>query len=249
MPLAECARYIFRKYDAVLRDRAGVEFLGKTFYYDNRFIPVFLPNHIYEIQDLARFIDFKNVKQVLDIGANVGLFSYALKSLFPHIAVFSFEPNSAIFATLQKNASQFSNWKCFNCGLGVSARRLPFFFIEGKSAQGSIHRANAVHDLAADAVKEIQIQIRKLDLALISEIGISEPIDLIKIDVEGAEEEVLKGLADTKWRYLYIELSDTQAGGLTPEAVMNLIGGNATIQMQTEPEGSARIYSLLLEAT
>lgn len=40
-------------------------------------------------------------------------------------------------------------------------------------------------------------------------------VDVLKIDVEGAEDSALRGVADLGWRYLVIETSVNREGGIT----------------------------------
>jgi hypothetical protein len=44
-------------------------------------------------------------------------------------------------------------------------------------------------------------------------------VDVVKIDVEGAEGSALAGIAELDWRFLKIEASLSRAGGLSVEQV------------------------------
>lgn len=97
--------YIFRKYLTVFLGRKEIIFFGKKFSFDNPFTPVLLQGYPHEINTLNDKINFNKIHSVLDVGANIGQWSFVLKSLFP---------------LLQKNAKSFSNWKTYNFGDGSS---------------------------------------------------------------------------------------------------------------------------------
>jgi hypothetical protein len=48
---------------------------------------------------------------------------------------------------LLKNAESFENWRCFEFGIGDQNALLPLYFVNGKSGQGSLFRANALQGL------------------------------------------------------------------------------------------------------
>jgi hypothetical protein len=47
-------------------------------------------------------------------------------------------------------------------------------------------------------------------------------VDVLKIDVEGAEDSALLGVGDLAWRYLVIETSLNRDGGVTLEDALTL---------------------------
>lgn len=119
---------------------------------------------------------------VYDIGANVGFFTLlAAKLTGPEGKVFSFEPIPANQARLRKN---------------VKVNKLPFVEVVPVclgSSSGLVRfasgRTAAQHKIQEDG--DMEVQMESVDSLVLR--GMPPP-DFVKIDVEGAESEVLKGM-------------------------------------------------------
>jgi FkbM family methyltransferase len=221
--LGERLRYLPRKYAAMVRNRRVVTFLGRPFGYDNRFTPALLQGYPAEIARLDRLVGLAQARTVIDVGANVGQFGFALKSRAPHLDVYSFEPNPGAFALLAVNAARFERWRVFPFGLARAAGVRDFFVVDGKSAQGSIFAENATMNLPAARSRTIAVRMEEPTVGLLDAHGIPRDVDLVKIDVEGAELEVVESLRHVRWRYLFLELSLARAGATTIDAVVDTI--------------------------
>ena len=130
----------------------------------------------------------------VDIGANVGFISRQIAESLPEARVFAFEPNPRIYPILRANLKGFSNCQLFNVGLGASEGRLEFF--HGKeSSVGSFVPAYASQHPSNSSGGRITKSIVRVTTgdALLSQI---ETVDVMKIDVEGYEMEVLKGMSN-----------------------------------------------------
>lgn len=145
---------------------------------------------------------------VFDIGANVGFFTViAARLTGPSGRVIGFEPLSDNAARIRHNArlNGFDHVEVRTDAVGARDGTTPFF-LSSNPNWGRI----ADRGRPSGTVAEIAVPIRSLD-GLSREGAIPDP-DLIKIDVEGAEEAVLQGAAALLRRarpVLLIELHGT----------------------------------------
>jgi FkbM family methyltransferase len=185
---------------------------------------------------------------VLDVGANVGLFTAALtRRLAGAVEVLAFEPVPPIFAVLARNLARLPGaLRPLSIGIGARAERLSFTSFPRLGCLSSSCRGEA--DLEAERTRvgaallslmkagEVmphlaalpdplleglvdsflrsrmvpehhEVEVRPLS-EVIAERALAR-IDLLKVDVEGAEEAVLDGIAAEHWprvRSLVLEL-------------------------------------------
>ncbi len=130
---------------------------------------------------------------IIDAGAYVGLSTIYFKDKFPHSGIISFEPNPNIFPLLQENiiSNHLDNIVLHNVALGRK-EGIRDFYIDSTNDHNfstSSFIKNAWN--GEQATIPIQVNVKKL-----SEY-INEEIDLLKMDIEGAEGEVLEELRDS----------------------------------------------------
>ena len=138
---------------------------------------------------------FKSLVQptdtVLDIGANIGCTSL----LFGDLArkVYSFEPSPTTHRWLIENVqrAKLNNVEPLNLGLGKDAGTFELTFAPNNRSGGFV--SNLTN--ASEGHQVEQITIAKGD-DFIRERQIAK-VDFIKIDVEGFEQSVIEGLAET----------------------------------------------------
>lgn len=173
-------------------------------------------------------IDFKNAKCVIDVGANIGLFSLFCQTESPGVQVLSFEPSPAVFGILSTNTKLYvPEAKAFNMGLSDSNSEAEFTFYRNSSVFSTFH---ADHAEDRDAIKAVVKNVLEDELgADVSDAGeyaenmmesrtdtetflcplrtVSEiirqenidHIDLLKVDAEKSELAVLHGIDDDHW--------------------------------------------------
>ncbi len=129
-----------------------------------------------------------------DIGSNFGLFSFLLLSRHPHLRVYSFEPHPRTFATLRSisTANALGNrHHPVNLALGAEAARLNLH--PGTSDSG--HSTFGDHpELAGQPLIEVPVLPLPDWLAAQGIEWPASPAWVAKIDVEGFELQVLRGL-------------------------------------------------------
>jgi FkbM family methyltransferase len=142
---------------------------------------------------------------VWDVGANVGLYSSMFSRLVGATGkVFAFEPSPKNFARLTSAIGSLENVVLVPMALGDTAGRMAF--AEGSDATGATSRV--VGGAVDRTPTTVDVEVRRGDELILSTKA-DEP-DVIKIDTEGFELEVIRGLNQTlrrpKLRALFIEV-------------------------------------------
>jgi len=115
----------------------------------------------------------------LDIGANVGLWSCELVEKFEK--VIAFEPVQEFIECYRKNVKK-SNYFMYECALGREESYINMNIVEGNTGHSHID---------TNSFGKGSIPLKTLDSFNFNN------VDLIKIDVEGFEEEILAGAMET----------------------------------------------------
>lgn len=129
---------------------------------------------------------------VLDLGAHIGRASVE----FSHRAgkVYAFEPHPGIFKELKKNMRNYPRVKPINKAISDQDSVMKLYYEEldsGKQFEGSTLVADKDNNSY-----EHSFDVETIDLArFIQELG--KPVRMIKMDIEGAEYQVLESLIET----------------------------------------------------
>lgn len=144
--------------------------------------------------DIARLLSNEKVEQVLDVGACRGTVSLRLARLFPTATVHAFEPHPDSFAQLEANVRPVPRIRCHPLAIddspGETALRLNA--VPGSSSLLPRPRdGRTYHNPEARTIGEVKVRAVTLDAWAASERV--ERVDVIKLDVQGAELRVLQG--------------------------------------------------------
>ena len=145
------------------------------------FKDVFVSNEYFFASDTQRPV-------ILDCGSNIGMAVLYFKFLYPDAHITAFEPDPAAFACLQKNISANSLCDVEALQKAVARHSGPIEFFDDPTLPGS-----PVMSTRADRGGPRR---RVLDGVALSGF-IPESVDMLKLDVEGAEIGVLQDLAES----------------------------------------------------
>lgn len=151
----------------------------------------------------------QNIRTILDVGAFVGTFAEEFHELLPEAAIYSFEPLHDCYEQLTMNLSRVEKFRAFNCALGnqngeVVIHRNLFAPSSSLRPMTELHRQ--AFPFAAREVAET-VQVRRLD-DLADEMQFADEA-LIKLDVQGFEDQVIAGGRKTiaRARVMIVEVS------------------------------------------
>ena len=145
------------------------------------------------------FVEVKKGDVVCDVGAYIGEFSLAI--LDKADKILAIEPDPIASICLRKNVGHFMKIKVYQKLLWKSNTTLEFKLAYA-TADSSILDINS-----AICKKKIKMQARRLD-DLLSDLNVDK-IDFLKIDVEGAEPEVLLGAEGAMYKIRKIAVDCT----------------------------------------
>ena len=138
---------------------------------------------------LLKKLSGSNVKTIFDVGANIGDWSVLAASEFPGADIHAFELSKSTFSELNRVADQYG-FHANDFGLSDDNAEITYKDYGDGSTVNTIVTSADFHDKNF-AVKQKRARVmRGDDYCLENNI---ETIDLLKIDVEGAEHLVLQG--------------------------------------------------------
>ena len=138
---------------------------------------------------------------ILDIGANIGIYSLSYASLFKNSNIYSFEPVNSIYQELINNININSNFTkrihAFNFGFSDNCKSMSLSIPTSEQHERYRHNNNCgLFSIHGKGDNTVDAKFITLDSFML-ERGSPNFVDFIKIDVEGHEFEVLKGAENT----------------------------------------------------
>jgi FkbM family methyltransferase len=155
---------------------------------------------------------------ILDIGGNIGIVARYLAHRFPSARVHSFEPIPDNQRMLAKNAAESGNVVVHAYGLGAHDGTFEFRIPGSQEANRGSY--SFVKEPLPGAVP-VQARVRDVK-AVLASLG-SAHVDVIKIDVEGAEHQILHAIPDevlARATWVYGELHSEQLDRRLPFGVL-----------------------------
>jgi FkbH-like protein/FkbM family methyltransferase len=194
----------------------------------NQYETDYLYKEIFEDQFYLRHgIRLQDGDTVIDIGANIGLFSLYVMSRCKNPTIYAFEPAPVVYDLLKANCDAYgSNVRAFNVGVSDKRKTATFTFYDKSSvfsgfysdesqdreaiqtvvrnmlksesvADGSVEEY--VDELTADRLRCTTHECQLTSVSDIIRENHLEKIDLLKIDAEKSELDIINGIEDRDW--------------------------------------------------
>ncbi len=201
---------------------------GMTVFHLNKSETEFVYREIFDEQTyLQGGITLNEGSTIMDVGANIGMFTLFAARECKNAKIYAFEPIEPVFNILKKNVELYDiDVELFKCGISDVSRTEDITYypnvsiMSGRYADNKEDHENIklaiLHDMQEsgnqseiseqeidELVEErLRSEIYNCELKTISEVieekGI-ERIDLLKIDVEKSELDIIKGISDAHW--------------------------------------------------
>lgn len=136
------------------------------------------------------------IKTILDIGANEGQFAKFILNFFPEAHLYCFEPLFEPFKKVKLWAEKSNKISIFNIALGEKEGEVEMYYHVEHSPSSSILKTTELNERIYPFVKSqkiVKVKMTTLDKWLSDLPDPLTPEILIKLDVQGYEDRVIKG--------------------------------------------------------
>jgi len=195
--------------------RSRVNLFGDFFYYDSKYGLAGLQGIFTRHKRELDFIKDRDIKVIIDVGANVGCFTLLCSRLFQCKSIDSFEPIPDVFKCLNENTKNVKNVRVHNLAVSNNDGESYMSFDEQNSS------------ISKKIVNKKGLRVKNITLESFFKKQKITKIDLLKIDVESFENLVLEGAQDVlqNVRYLMIEITIKDNSNYTISSIFSQLKG------------------------
>lgn len=183
---------------------------------------------------------------VLDIGANIGLSAILFADAAPGVRVIAAEPAPETFRCLERNLATYApDSVAVQTAVGAAPGVLPFTWYPHASANSGLYadrraddeatavflRNSGLDDEAIGLITSGLHEGRQIDVevttvsALLAQRCPDAEVGVLKVDVERAEMDVLRGVSDADWSRVRTVVAEVHDRDGRVDAVCELLGG------------------------
>ena len=151
-----------------------------------------------------RFIGDDNIKIIFEIGARDGSETLALNSFFPRAVTYSFECNPATISTWKSKVKNIKNVICKELAISDKKGLIDFYQIDqdktettwsdGNPGASSLLQSSGKYEVEKYVQNKLEVMSDRIDNIMTDE-NINS-VDIVWMDIQGAELMALKGAGD-----------------------------------------------------
>ena len=163
------------------------------------------------------FLKDEDIKNIVDVGANLGIFSVAARIAFENAKIHSYEPNPSNIPILEKHGKEF-NFEIHEEAVGFKAGRASLSLTTTHDTSARITKSDI--DEGVIVLSDLDTVINRFE---------NQKVDLLKLDCEGAEFEILrnsKALKQVRFITMEYHLPNNGSEGLLKDLISTLHGSN-----------------------
>lgn len=183
---------------------------------------------------------------VIDVGANKGQFSSFARVRWPGARILAFEPLPRPAARYRKVLGNGA--RLFTCALGAEDGQMEMHVASRDDSSSLLALGNEQKSIFhMDEVATVKVDVRRLDHVIAD---LAEPPALLKIDVQGFEFEVLRGLGElakvVEWIYVetsFVELYTGQRLHDEVAALLSQLGYEQSIEHNVTVDGDRKVQA------
>jgi FkbM family methyltransferase len=175
----------------------------------------FINQYLEIFEDQCLFFETKNQKpRIIDCGANIGISILYYKRLYPEAQIIGFEPDPKIFKILQGNLRFCNNDQVKVINKAVWNEETSIKFLPDEADGGKITEGG-----------QLTVQTVRLSDYL------SGNIDFLKMDIEGAEHDVLPSISNNlkNVKFLFLEVHLEYNNSQKLENILSILRSNGFV--------------------
>ncbi len=178
--------------DSTKKQEGSIIIFGKKFYYHFGFAFYNTYKEIFE-KKIYEFNTNNSNPIILDCGANMGVSIMYFSKQFPNAQILAFEPDETVLPFLERNikSQNLKNVKLYKKAVWTEETELFFYTDNGLGGRIGIEYSNRI------STKIQSLRLRDF---------LNQPIEMLKIDIEGAEFDVIKDCEDKLYNVKHIFL-------------------------------------------
>jgi FkbM family methyltransferase len=193
-------------------------------------------------KEMMRRIGISSAPCIFDVGANIGQSIEGYRSLFPDARMASFEPLPDCFATMRERFGATAGVTLNNLALADTPGKRSFHVTKCRTASSLLPPDTGVQKKSAKGNYDYElIEVQADTLDRYCDAHKIDTIDILKIDVQGAETQVLRGaqaiLQAGRVRMLYMEVifADNYQGQCDLQSITALLSTHRYLLWDVRP--------------